>query len=207
MQVEAVVFDIGNVLVGWHPEGFFDQVIGKERRQKLFADVDLHAMNAIVDAGAPLKNTVLACADQHPDWAAEIRLWHERWADMLHPRIEGSITLMRALRRAGVPVFALTNFGRDTFEVARGSLDFLNEFDREYVSGRLGVMKPDPQIYALVEDDCGFAPGSLLFADDKAENIAAAAARGWQVHHFTTWEGWAEQLVAAGLLGKAEAGI
>jgi 2-haloacid dehalogenase len=207
MQVEAVVFDIGNVLVGWQPEGFYDQVIGMERRQRLFAEVDLYTMNAAVDAGAPLQATVYACADRHPDWAAEIRLWHDRWSDMLYPRIEGSIALLRALRRSGVPVFALTNFGRDTYEVARASLDVLNEFDREYVSGRLGVMKPDPQIYALVEADCGVAPGGLLFADDKAENIAAAAARGWQVHHFTTWEGWAAELVAAGLLGREEAGI
>lgn len=207
MRVEAVVFDIGNVLVGWHPEGFYDQVIGKEQRQRLFAEVDLHAMNLTVDAGAPLKDAVQACADQNPQWAAEIMLWHDRWADMLSPRIEGSIALLRALRRAGVPVFALTNFGQDTFELAQGSVDFLNEFDREYVSGRLGVIKPDPQIYARVEADCGIAPGGLLFADDRAENTTAAAARGWQVHHFTTWEGWAAKLVAAGLLGKAEAGI
>jgi 2-haloacid dehalogenase len=207
MRVEAVVFDIGNVLVGWNPEEFYDQVIGKEQRQRLFAEVDLHAMNLTVDAGAPLKDAVRAFADQHPQWAAEIMLWHDRWADMLSPRIEGSIALLRALRQAGVPVFALTNFGRDTFELAQASVDFLNEFDREYVSGRLGVIKPDPQIYALVEADCGITPGGLLFADDKAENIAAAAARGWQVHHFTTWEGWAAKLVVAGLLGKAEAGI
>lgn len=207
MQVEAVVFDIGNVLVGWHPEEFYDRVIGPDRRQKLFAEVDLYAMNEAVDAGAPLQATVYARAERHPEWGAEIRLWHDRWAEMLAPRIEGSIALLRALRRAGVPVFALTNFGRDTFEIARGPLEFLNEFDREYVSGRLGMMKPDPRIYAVVEADCGIAPESLLFADDRADNTAAAAARGWQVHHFTSWEGWAMRLVSAGLIGKAEAGI
>ena len=207
MRVEAVIFDIGNVLVGWDPEAFYDRMIGPDRRARLFAEVDLHQMNAAVDAGAPLRETVLACAALHPDWAAEIRLWHDRWSDMLTPRIEGSIALLQALRKAGVPVFALTNFGQDTFEVARRGLEFLDSFDRTYVSGRLGVMKPDPRIYALVEADCGIAPGALLFADDRAENIAAAVARGWQVHHFTRWEDWAACLVAAGLLSEAEAGI
>ncbi|AZL58942.1 HAD family phosphatase [Tabrizicola piscis] len=207
MQVEAVVFDIGNVLVGWQPEAFYDSVIGVDRRKRLFAEVDLAEMNKAVDAGASLRTSVYACADRHPDWAKEIRLWHDRWIEMLFPRIEGSVALLRALRRAGVPVFALTNFGRDTFELARGPLEFLNEFDREYVSGRLGLMKPDPRIYAAVEADCGITPGALLFADDSAKNVAAAAERGWQVHHFETWEGWAKRLVAAGLLGKAEAGI
>ena len=67
------------------------------------------------------------------------------------------------------------------------------------------VIKPDPEIYRRVEQDCGIAPERLLFADDKAENIEAAAARGWQVHHFVTPQGWAARLVAAGLLDEGEA--
>ena len=37
MSVQAVVFDIGNVLLEWHPERFFDSVIGQERREAMFA--------------------------------------------------------------------------------------------------------------------------------------------------------------------------
>ncbi len=33
-------------------------------------------------------------------------------------------------------------------------------------------------------EESGVAPGRLLFTDDKAENIAAAAARGWRTHLF-----------------------
>ncbi|OZA11622.1 MAG: haloacid dehalogenase, partial [Rhodobacterales bacterium 17-64-5] len=103
--------------------------------------------------------------------------------------------------------FALTNFGRDSFEEALPRLDFLAEFDRHYVSGRMGVIKPDPRIYAMVEADCGVAPQRLLFTDDKAENIAAAEARGWGVHHFEGWQGLAGRLVAEGLLTSGEAGL
>jgi 2-haloacid dehalogenase len=86
-------------------------------------------------------------------------------------------------------------------------LDFLNEFDRHYVSGMMGVVKPDPRIFELVEQDCGIAPDRLIFTDDRADNIAAAAARGWQVHHFTGWQGWAARLVTEGLLSEKEAGL
>jgi hypothetical protein len=51
-------------------------------------------------------------------------------------------------------------------------------------------MKPDPAIYRIVEEDCGIAPGALLFADDKRANVDAAAARGWQGHLFDGPEGW-----------------
>ena len=207
MQPHSVIFDIGNVLTCWQPEAFYDRVIGVDRRQALFAAVDLHAMNEAVDAGAAFRGTIHEWAEAHPEWAAEIRMWYERWIELASPRIEGSIALLRALRAKGVPVFALTNFGADSFDEALPKLDFLNEFDRLYVSGRMGVTKPDPQIYAMVEADCGIAPDRLLFVDDKAENIAAAARRGWRTHQFESWQGWGRRLVAEGLLSNKEAGL
>lgn len=207
MQPEAVIFDIGNVLTSWQPEAFYDREIGADRRHALFAAVDLHGMNQRVDAGGLFRETIYAEADQHPEWATEIRWWYDRWIELASPRIEGSIALLRALRKKGVPVFCLTNFGSYSYDEARGKLDFLGEFDREYVSGRMGVVKPDPLIYQMVEDDCAIPPARLLFADDKAENITAAARRGWRTHQFESWQGWAARLVAEDLLTMGEAGL
>jgi 2-haloacid dehalogenase len=207
MQPEAVIFDIGNVLTHWQPEAFYDRAIGKDRRLALFTAVDLHGMNEVVDAGGLFRETIYHWAELHPDWSTEIRMWYDRWIELASPRIEGSIALLRALRRKGVPVFSLTNFGSYSYEEARTKLDFLSEFDREYVSGKMGVTKPDPRIYAMVETDCGLPPDRLLFADDKAENVTAAARRGWRTHQFETWQGWARRLVAEGLLTEREAGL
>lgn len=205
MRPEAVVYDIGNVLITWNPERFYDAEIGRAARERLFAEVDLHAMNEAMDAGAAFRDTVYAWAEAHPAWGREIRWWHDRWIDLASPRIERSIRLLRALRGKGVPVFALTNFGIDSFAFAQTQYDFLTEFDRPYVSGHMGVTKPDPSIYAMVEADCGFPPDALLFADDRRDNIAAAAERGWQVHLFEGANGWADRLVAEGLLTREEA--
>lgn len=207
MRPEAVIFDIGNVLTCWQPEAFYDRVIGVDRRRALFAAVDLHAMNEAVDAGALFRETIYDWADRTPDWSGEVRMWYDRWIELASPRIEGSIAVLRALRAKGVPVFALTNFGSHSYEEARDKLDFLSEFDREYVSGRMKVTKPDPRIYQMVEADCGIAPDRLLFTDDKADNITAAARRGWRTHHFESWQGWARRLVAEGLLSETEAGL
>lgn len=207
LQPQAVIFDIGNVLTCWKPETFYDRVIGPKRRQALFAAVDLHGMNDLIDAGALFRETICDWADQNPEWAPEIRMWYDRWIELASPRIDGSIALLRALRAKDVPVFSLTNFGRHAYDAARNRMDFLSEFDREYVSGRMGVIKPDPRIYEMVEADCGILPDRLLFTDDRAENIAAAAARGWRTHQFQTWQGWAQRLVAEGLLTNAEAGV
>mgnify|MGYP002633180842 CR=1 FL=1 len=202
---QAVVFDIGNVLIEWNPERFYDNRLGPARRETLFSEVPLHAMNLAIDNGAPFRATIMETADAHPDWATEVRWWHDHWIEMASPRIDHSIRLLYALKARGVPVLALTNFGSDSFAFACTQYAFFTDFDRTFVSGDLGVMKPDPSIYAALERDTGIAPERLLFTDDKAENIAAAAVRGWQVHHFIGAEGWAKALVAAGLLSEKEA--
>ena len=207
MTPEAVIFDIGNVLTRWQPEAFYDRVIGEGRRRALFAAVDLHHMNDLIDEGALFRETIYDWADRYPAWGPEVRMWYDRWIELASPRIEGSIRLQRALRAKGVPVFALTNFGKHSFEEAVPMMDFLQDFDRLYVSGRMGVIKPDPRIYAMVEADCGIAPDRLLFTDDRADNITAAARRGWRTHQFESWEGWARRLVAEGLLSVEEAGL
>lgn len=207
MTPEAVIFDVGNVLTCWQPEAFYDRVIGEDRRRALFAAVDLHGMNDRIDEGALFRETIYGLAEATPDWADEIRMWYDRWIELASPRIEGSIRLQRALRAKGVPVFALTNFGRYSFEEALPKMDFLADFDRLYVSGRMGVIKPDPRIYEMVEQDCGIRPDLLLFTDDRADNITAAARRGWRTHQFESWQGWARRLVAEGLLTVKEAGL
>lgn len=207
MTPEAVIFDIGNVLTRWQPEAFYDRVIGADRRRALFAAVDLHHMNDLIDEGALFKETIYDWAERYPEWAPEVRMWYDRWIELASPRIDGSIHLQRALRAKGVPVFALTNFGRYSFAEAVPKMDFLQDFDKRYVSGEMGVIKPDPRIYEMVEQDCGIAPDRLLFTDDRADNITAAARRGWRTHQFETWQGWARRLVAEGLLTDEEAGL
>lgn len=202
---KAVVFDIGNVLIEWQPERFYDRVLGRDARVAMFAEVDLHGMNELVDRGAPFRQTVYDWAARYPEWEDRIRLWHDNWIELAAPAIPRSVRLLGALRRKGVPVFALSNFGDDTFALAEPAYPFLSEFDRVFISGRLGVTKPDPAIYEIVERSTGIAPAALLFTDDRAENLAEAEARGWHTHLFDGPERLAARLVAERLLPAEDA--
>ncbi|MFY0646500.1 HAD family hydrolase [Sulfitobacter geojensis] len=205
MTPQAVVFDIGNVLIEWQPERFFDSVIGADRRRAMFATVDLHAMNDRVDSGETFRDVIIETARATPEWHDEIMLWHDRWLDMASPAIGHSVRLMAALQSRNIPVFSLTNFGIQTYELAATRYPFLRQFDRDFISGHLGVIKPDAAIYAALEETSGLPPQALLFTDDRIDNINAAAQRGWQTHHFTGPQGWADRLVSAGLLTKDDA--
>ena len=102
-MIQAVIFDIGNVLIGWQPEQFYDREIGSDRRHRLFSEVDLHEMNNRVDMGEDFTETIYATANAHPEWKDEIRIWHDRWVELTGPVIERSVRAMRALKAKGVP--------------------------------------------------------------------------------------------------------
>lgn len=198
--IEAVVFDIGNVLLRWDPHGFYDRVIGAERRRALWGAVDLEAMNLRSDAGEDIADLVAETAAAHPAHAGDIRRWHDDWLQMAGPVIEETAGMLRALRARGMPCFALSNFGVRTLAMADAAYPELADFDRRFISGALRMMKPDPAIYAHVETETGIAPQHLFFTDDSPANIAAARARGWQVHLFEGPRGLSERLRAEGLL-------
>lgn len=204
-EISAVVFDIGNVLIEWAPERYFDQALGAERRQEFFKQVPIIDANAAIDCGADFTGTLQQLALDYPQWKTEIRLWQDNWLAIAGPEIPRSVRLLRALKAKGTPVLALSNFGVHPFEQAQNRYGFLNEFDERYISGHLQIIKPDPAIYAALEEGSGYAPKGLLFADDLPQNIAAAAARGWQTHLFKDADGWADCLVSHGLLSAAEA--
>lgn len=205
MTIKAVVFDIGNVFIGWQPEQFFDSVIGPDRRAAFFAAIDLHGMNDRIDAGANFHDTLAQMIETHPEWAEELGIWRDRWVDMAAPLIPHSERLMYALQAKGIPVFSLTNFGIQTYEIAAEVYPFMRKFDRDFISGHMGVIKPDPVIYQMLEDGSGLSGDALLFADDRTDNITAAAARGWRTHLFEHPQGWANRLVAEGLLDAKDA--
>lgn len=204
-MIKAVVFDIGNVLISWRPDEIYNQVFGKERTKEFFDTVPIKTVNQALDRGAPFLRTVQKLAQEYPEWSAEIMAWHDRWAEMVTPEIPQSIRILRALRSKGVPVFALSNFGDETYDIAQARYPFLAEFDRRYISGRLKWIKPEPEIYEIVERDSGLSGDALLFADDLQDNIDAAQSRGWQTHLFQTPQGFADCVVAHGLLTVEEA--
>lgn len=205
MTVSALVLDIGNVLIKWTPEAYYDRKIGLDRRVAFFDAVPILEMNDRVDLGADMAQEVAALAAEYPDWAAEIQIWHDNWLEIASPAIDHTVRLMRAVRRRKIPVFALSNFGVATFALAEANYPFLEEFDARFISGHEQMMKPDPAFYALLEQETGVPPTELLFTDDRADNIAAAAARGWHTHLFEGASGLADRLVAEGLLDADEA--
>lgn len=196
----AVVFDVGNVLVHWRPEDVYARLIpDAAERKALFDRVDFEAMNLRGDRDGRLADEVAALAARHPADAGPIIAWHDNWEEMFSPPIPESFALLAAVQAAGTRTVALTNFAADTWEKAVRMHPALGTFDVAVVSGREGAIKPERRIYEILETRTGLSGADLFFTDDRADNIAAAAARGWRTHLFEGPAGLKAALKGVGL--------
>lgn len=198
---KVVILDIGNVLLKWDPDRLYRELIPDEaERARFHVETGTHEMNLSIDRGAPFRATVMAQAEKFPEHADNLRAWHDRWLDMAYDTIDGSAEIMRRVQNDGIPVFALSNFGVDSFALAQRTYDILNEFDATFISGHMKMMKPEPEIYAAVEAETGFSQGDIVFFDDSRANIDAAQAAGWHAYLFETPEKMQSDLENVGIL-------
>ena len=111
----------------------------------------------------------------------------------------GAREILAELNRLGTPVHVLSNAPRH-FAESSATFDWCDLVDTFFFSGLLGVAKPDPAIYAAVEDSLGLPADALWFIDDKQENITTATGRGWHAHLWTDDDDTREWLVSEGFL-------
>lgn len=208
LTLEAVVFDLGGVLIDWNPRYLYRSLFDGDEvaMERFLAEVCTPAWNLQLDAGWPLGEAVDALARLHPAQRDLIAAYDERWPEMLGGPIAATVEVLADLRRGGVRIAALTNWSADTFPIARSLYPFLCWFETIVVSGEEGVCKPDPRIYQLVLERIGMGAGSIVFIDDAAVNVAAAAALGMTALRFQDPGTLRCDLEAFGLLPVAAAG-
>lgn len=182
----TIVFDIGNVLIGWDPRALYRKVFDDPARMEWFlAEVCHHEWNLEQDRGRLFAEAVAERTALFPHLADEIRAYDERWPETVTGPIEGSVAILAAVRAAGIPNYAITNFSSEKFAVAQEMFPFLRGFDGIVVSGDEKLVKPDPAIYRVLLDRYGLAAADCLFIDDSAANVEAARSVGMAAHHFT----------------------
>ena len=99
-----------------------------------------------------------------------------------------------------MPQFGLSNMSLETWDDTRAMSPVFDRLAEMVLSAAEGCIKPEPRIYQVVLERTGFAASDLLFFDDNADNIEAARAMGFDVHHFTDPAALRPALQARGLL-------
>ena len=197
----AVVFDIGRVLFDWNLRHLYAKLIADPGELDWFlANVVTEEWHFQSDGGRPLAEMVPERMAAFPDHATLIDAYRARFNETLPAAIPGTHAIVQRLASAGVPLYALTNFGAEFFAGFRPTQPIFELFADVIVSGEENCAKPDARIYDIAERRIGLPPERLFFIDDNPANVEAAAARGWQAHLFTGAAALEAALADRGLL-------
>jgi len=197
----AVIFDLGKVLVD------FDYTIAAQKiaARSASAPADLHAflgsspLLVQYESGQLSRQAFYNAVRQAIGFAGSLTEFGSYFADIF-TAMPGTIALHAELRRHGFKTYIFSNTNDLAIEHVRRNFPFFANFDGYIYSYEVGALKPQPEIYTAMEAMTGRRGLDLVYLDDRAENIAVGAARGWQaILHESPAQSRAA-LVAAGVL-------
>lgn len=179
------VFDVGGVLLDWDPRYLFRTLFDDEAAMETFlATVCTPAWNRRIDGGMTLADGIAELLERFPDQSAMIRAYGDRWTEMIPAALDGTVAVLEELKTAGHRLYAITNFGAETFALTRKRWSFLDWFDGIVVSAEIKALKPELEIYRHLLDTYGLDAGDCLFIDDVQENVDGAMAVGMHAVRF-----------------------
>ncbi len=201
-SIRSVVFDLGGVLIDWDPRHLYRRIFrGDEAAMERFlAEVCTPEWNEEQDAGRSFAEGVALLQARHPEHRDRIAAFHLRWDEMLAGVIPGAAEILRDVKAAGNPVYALSNWSAETWPIAECRFEFLSWFDGVVVSGRIGLRKPDPAIFQHLLERFGLEAERTLFVDDSQRNVEAARRLGFEALRFESAPQLRRELVERGVL-------
>lgn len=185
-KVTTVVFDVGKVLFEWDLRHLFAKLIDEPEELEWFVtNVVTPQWHFQHDAGRALAEMVPERIAEFPERAALIEAYATRFNETIPGPVVGSLEIVSELAERGVPLFAITNFGAEFWDMFRPTQPIFDHFRDIIVSGTEKLTKPDPAIYELALKRFRLNPNEAIFIDDNLDNVVGARANGFVAHHFT----------------------
>ena len=176
-MISSIVFDIGWVLVRFN----YRPIIGLLESR----GADVHDRDSVMQRIALAEHE---CGRVHGHGLLEriqamarepisLEEAHAHWVNMFE--LEHDMTALAHRLSERYRVYLLSNIG--DLHWAYLSREFrLHAVGHGALPSYLaGVMKPDARIYLEAERRFALEPAATVFVDDRADNVAAAQARGW----------------------------
>lgn len=183
-RLSCLVFDFGQVLVHFDPR-YLVAPYAEGADRELVAEVlfDRGYWDRL-DAGDIADDEVIrqACARLPQRLHEACRRAYLDWPYRL-PEIEGMRALLIEIRATGLPIYVLSNISR-YFAAHTDGAPILSLTDGHIFSAEVGCVKPSPAIFERLRRAFSLTPGTTLFVDDSAANVAGARSAGYQAYQF-----------------------
>lgn len=185
-QYQAIVFDFGGVLIDWDPRCLYRRYFnGNEAAMEDFLEeIGFTEWNREQDKGRPFDVAVAELSRQFPHYTDLIRAYDEDWEESIIGTIQPTVELLYKLKESGRPLYGLSNWSEEKFQLTRPKYAFFDCFDEIVVSGEVKLLKPDPRIFEVFLERINHNADECVFIDDSEANIAAADQLGFKAIHF-----------------------
>lgn len=182
--LDAVVFDLGNVLLDYNPKRFMLEMgIAPEHTERLLQIFPQSEEWQQLDMGVISDDEFLASAiKKEPSLRREIIRYHKHWYDYFKA-IPENVAAFYQVKEAGAKTYILSNFQETCFRVMQEHNIFFEDFDGRVISYECKLRKPQPEIYELLIRRYQLDSAHSVFIDDMEVNIQAAKAAGLQTIH------------------------
>ena len=174
-----LVFDFGKVLVEYDFVDFFRRLIPDARRCMQLASIltDEETLRRFDREEKPIEELVKDLISENPAFEDEIRLFAERYPEIITGEMPGMKELLVRLKGEGFSLYGLSNWCSKVY-VTMGQYDIFQLMDGYVISSEEHLVKPEAGIYHRLYEKFGLKPEECIFADDKQENIEGARRTG-----------------------------
>jgi 2-haloacid dehalogenase len=183
--INAIIFDLGNVLIGWDIYRLYERLLPNRQAVDAFlGEIRFSEWNALQDAGRPFYEAVAEHAASFPQYTELIQAYDTHWEESITGEYGETVQIVRELKLAGWDLYLLSNFSTEKFEIVRKRFNFFGMFKDMIISGEHRLIKPDPAIFHLTLSRIGRTAQECLFIDDSLPNIETARLLGFQTIHY-----------------------
>jgi HAD superfamily hydrolase (TIGR01509 family) len=177
----VVAFDLGKVLVDFDYHIAVSRIAARSTLPPDGIKTFLGQSHAIIDyeSGRLTREEFYEQARQATGFRGTMEEFGGFFADIF-TEMPAMTTLHAELRQRGVPTYVFSNTNDLAVEHIRRNFPFFRNFDGYIFSYEVGAMKPDAKIYEALEKLVRRRGAEILYLDDRPENVAAGAARGWR---------------------------
>ena len=183
--ITTVVFDLGNVLIGWDPHRVWSRTLSDVEIERFLSESGFEGLNRSLDAGRSYADARAELQARAPHHVATLDAYWEDFAGALTGPVPGTEQLVSELAGLGMRLLGLTNWSAETVHLAPDAAPAVRVLEDLLVSGREGLLKPDPAIFELLLDRYRLAPERTVFVDDVQANVDGARSVGLHAYLFT----------------------
>ena len=188
-----VVFDFGGVVFRWEPERFLPRLLPQratsaEATRALIGDFfeGFGGDWGEFDRGAlDADELVPRIAARTGLSGAEVERVVAAIPDELQA-VPETVALIERLRERGHRLHYLSNMPAPYARRLQADNPLDEWFEGGVYSSSVGLVKPEPAIYAEVAGRYGIEPSDAVFIDDSPPNVEAARGIGWRALRFTS---------------------